>query len=341
MNHDIDERLREDGEQWRASLPALADPDVMLGEPPARRPHRALAIALAAAVVVVVAGVAVAVRLASASPDRDQPHPAAPNPGTALCQSGFQAGPSKFIAGKGGQNLQVTLTYQGAAPCRVSAYGPYVDLQDAANDVLGFGGHSTMEAHSPDYLDVVLGDKLAITMGPWLDYSCNGPVPHVATAILHMGGDSDRTGQGVRVDVPAGDLPPCEPGYRVAQPSVFVNYPTLTPGGPNRYPASYGSVPQNAAELPTTETQRSGTPHREDWTLLAIDQGGRRITIRYIIGACDRLDYVKVESTGSTVTLTLIVRSNQTECIAIGLETTGYITLPEPLGRRALLHHTK
>jgi hypothetical protein len=96
-------------------------------------------------------------------------------------------------------------------------------MRDASGHLLGIGAHSTLEAVSPDQLTVEPGDSLALVMG-WTPLCPSRS--RVATLILHLDGNANRSGIGVPVSVTTDYTPDCN--AHVISPFVgFVELPHL------------------------------------------------------------------------------------------------------------------
>jgi hypothetical protein len=224
MTLDIDRMLTEDAETWRASLPPGAGPAAVFDDE--RRPrgsrHRMVAVAASVAAVLLVAGVGLGIHWSSST------NPPTGRSFSGPCQDDFVAGPSTYrrTAPPSFQNFRVTVRYRGSGPCRVSAYGPYFEMRDASGNLLGVGDHSTLEAVKPDYLIVQPGDSLALAMR-WIPL-CPAR-DRVATAILHLDGQPDRSGVGVEVSVPPSYTPTCD-RHVINAFGGFVELPRLIVG---------------------------------------------------------------------------------------------------------------
>jgi hypothetical protein len=108
-------------------------------------------------------------------------------------------------------------------------------------------------------------------------------------------------------------------------------------GGASRRPAPPAAVAPTAPPVTGAGERLLSVP----WTLVAVSDGGRRITVRYHIVGCTRLGRVELRESDRSVEVAVVIadhRGGGRICLAYTTSELAAILLARPLGSRTLVH---
>jgi hypothetical protein len=226
MNDEIDDLLDRYAREWRANLPPAGRLELNVA-PVALKDRRRLRTTISS---VTVAACLVAIAATLWWPDGGHaPRPSAPDArlATTSCLSDFVSkNPPQPTTP--GVSLAVRLTNTGPSACDISAYGPWVELEDGAGKVVADGTFSYLLKLTNEVLTVQPEQTVSLRIR-WV-YSCSH-ANDVETLRLFLSRSKDND-PGIEVTLAEPGLapPPCEP-LVVHPEGVDVSAPSLTADG--------------------------------------------------------------------------------------------------------------